>query len=209
MFNLEHVNLVSLLDTPIESFVSNGIRTADGSVHELDVVVLATGFDAVDGNYLKMDIRGSEGMTIQEAWSDGPKSYLGITTHGFPNMFMILGPQSPFCNLPPAIETQVRWVASAISHAVETKMPKIEVDQVVQRNWLDHCNEIADHSLFAKTQSWIFGANIPGKPQRVVFYMDGLRNYSEILQDEKQMAFPSYAQASGQLARASEGQLTK
>ena len=191
MFNEEHVHLVSILENPIQEFVPEGIRLADGTVHELDVVVLATGFDAVDGNYMKMDLRGRNGVTIQEAWVDGPKSVFGIVTHDFPNMFMILGPQSPFCNLPPAIETQVRFIASVIKHAEVLGGAAVDVPADVQEQWIETCQEISDHYLFSKTNSWIYGANIEGKLHRVVFYMDGLKNYTAILSGEVERGFPS------------------
>ncbi len=97
-----------------------GIVTADGTLHELDVLVCATGFDAVDGNYVRVDIRGRDGQSLKEHWSDGPTSYLGMATSGFPNMFMILGPNGPFTNLPPSIETQVDWIGEAIGHVSAT-----------------------------------------------------------------------------------------
>jgi cyclohexanone monooxygenase len=193
MFNEDHVHLVSLLETPIDRFEASGIRTADGTLHELDVVVLATGFDAVDGNYLQTDIRGRDGLTIQDAWADGAKSYLGTSAHGFPNMFMILGPQSPFCNLPPAIETQARWIAAAVSHTEASETAVFEVDEQVQAQWLDVCQELSDHYLFGKTDSWIYGANIPGKLNRVVFYMGGLSAYSRTVEREREAGYPGFS----------------
>lgn len=191
MFNQDHVHLVSILENPIEKFVPNGIMLTDGSVHELDVVVLATGFDAVDGNYMKMDLRGRNGITIQEAWRDGPESTFGVVTHDFPNMFMILGPQSPFCNLPPAIETQARFISTVIGRANVMGDAQVDVSAETQSRWVETCKEISDHYLFAKTDSWIYGANIEGKLHRVVFYMNGLANYSKILDEEIGGNFPS------------------
>ena len=95
------------------------MRTSDGKTHELDVLILATGFDAVDGNYMAMDLRGRGGRSINEAWADAPTSYLGVSTAGFPNMFMILGPNGPFTNLPPSIETQVEWIGKLVAEAQE------------------------------------------------------------------------------------------
>jgi len=195
MFNEPNVHLVSLLETPIDRIVPEGIRTSDGVVHELDVIVLATGFDAVDGNYLKMDIRGRGGLSIRDAWADGPRSYLGISTYGFPNMFMILGPQSPFCNLPPAIETQARWIASAVSHTEQSSSGVFEVDERAQSQWLDECQELSDHYVFGKTDSWIYGANIPGKLNRVVFYMGGLKAYATRANNEASAGFPAFAES--------------
>jgi cyclohexanone monooxygenase len=197
MFNEDHVHLVSLLETPIDRFEGSGIRTVDGALHELDIVVLATGFDAVDGNYLRMDIRGRDGLTIQDAWADGARSYLGTSVHGFPNLFMILGPQSPFCNLPPAIETQARWIASAVSHTEASETAVFEVDEQVQAQWLDVCQELSDHYLFGKTDSWIYGANIPGKLNRVVFYMGGLSEYARAVEREREAGYPGFTSLRG------------
>ena len=113
-FNRPNVTLVNVKETPISTVTEKGVLTADGTLHELDVLVCATGFDAVDGNYVRVDIRGRDGLSLTEHWSDGPTSYLGMATSGFPNMFMILGPNGPFTNLPPSIETQVDWIGEAI-----------------------------------------------------------------------------------------------
>ena len=113
-FNRDNVTLVSIKENPIEEITPAGVRTADGVEHELDVLVFATGFDAVDGNYRSMDLRGRGGRHIDEHWTDGPTSYLGLSTAGFPNMFMILGPNGPFTNLPPSIEAQVDWISELI-----------------------------------------------------------------------------------------------
>ena len=138
------------------------------------MLVFATGFDAVDGNYVRIDIRGRDGQSINEHWSDGPTSYLGVATSGFPNMFMILGPNGPFTNLPPTIETQVEWIADTIGHVSATETGWIDVKPETETDWTDTCCEIADATLFAKVDSWIFGANIPGKKQTVMFYLGGL-----------------------------------
>ena len=116
-FNRDNVTLVSIEENPIEAITPAGVRTADGVEHKLDVLVFATGFDAVDGNYRSMDLRGRGGRHINEGWADGPSSYLGVSTHGFPNLFMILGPNGPFTNLPPSIESQVDWISETIRHA--------------------------------------------------------------------------------------------
>ena len=103
--------MVNLKETPITHVTEKGIVTTDGTLHELDVLILATGFDAVDGNYKRVDIRGRNGQGLRDHWADGPTSYLGVAATGFPNMFMILGPNGPFTNLPPTIETQVEWIS--------------------------------------------------------------------------------------------------
>ena len=176
-FNRDNVSLVSVKETPIVEMTPRGIRTEDGVEHELDVLVFATGFDAVDGNYTRMDIRGREGRSINDHWQAGPTSYLGISTVGFPNMFMILGPNGPFTNLPPSIEAQVEWISDLIGNAEHTSVAMVESTRRAEAAWTDTCKEIADLTLFPKAQSWIFGANIPGKTNTVMFYLGGLGNY--------------------------------
>ncbi len=180
-FNRDDVELVSIRENPIAEVVPAGVRTADGVVHELDVLVLATGFDAVDGNYRAMDLRGRGGRHIDDHWTDGPSSYLGVSKAGFPNMFMILGPNGPFTNLPPSIEAQVEWIGELIGHAERSGIGAIEPTAEAEQGWSRLCREIADATLFPKADSWIFGANIPGKPNAVMFYMAGHKAYREEL----------------------------
>jgi cyclohexanone monooxygenase len=180
-YNRDNVELVSVKENPIVEITPTGVRTADGVVHELDVLVFATGFDAVDGNYRAMDLRGRGGRHIDEHWSDGPTSYLGVSKAGFPNMFMILGPNGPFTNLPPSIETQVEWIADLIDHAERHGVRAVEPTQEAEDGWTATCEEIANMTLFPQAESWIFGANIPGKKNSVMFYMAGLGAYRQQL----------------------------
>lgn len=184
-FNRPNVSLVDVKANPIEEITASGIRTADGVEHELDVLVFATGFDAVDGNYKRIDIRGRNGLSIKDHWSEGPSSYLSVATANFPNMFMILGPNGPFTNLPPTIETEVEWVSEMISFMEENELACMEPDPESERQWGVTCRDIADQTLFAKADSWIFGANIPGKTNSVYFYMGGLGPFGEILTSVK------------------------
>jgi cation diffusion facilitator CzcD-associated flavoprotein CzcO len=184
-FNRDNVSLVDVRANPIEEITAKGIRTADGVEHELDVLVFATGFDAVDGNYKRIDIRGRDNVSINDHWADGPSSYLSVATANFPNMFMILGPNGPFTNLPPTIETEVEWVSELIGFMEENELACVEPDPQSEHEWGVICQEIADQTLFAKTDSWIFGANIPGKSNKVYFYMGGLGAFREQLASVK------------------------
>ncbi|PTQ74352.1 NAD(P)/FAD-dependent oxidoreductase [Pseudomonas sp. GV071] len=184
-FNRPNVALVDVKANPIEEITEKGIRTADGVEHELDVLVFATGFDAVDGNYKRIDIRGRNDVSIADHWSDGPSSYLSVATSNFPNMFMILGPNGPFTNLPPTIETEVEWVSEMIGFMEENELACMEADAQSEHDWGVTCRDIADQTLFAKTDSWIFGANIPGKTNSVYFYMGGLGPFTDILTEVK------------------------
>jgi cyclohexanone monooxygenase len=180
VYNQDNVELVSILENPIVEITPTGVKTADGNLHELDVLVFATGFDAVDGNYRRMNMVGRGGETIDEHWADAPTSYLGVATPGFPNLFMILGPNGPFTNLIPSIEVQVEFITQLIQRA-ETDQIVIEATQEAEDEWTETCRTIADFTLFPKTDSWIFGANIPGKKHSVMFYLAGLGAYRGVL----------------------------
>jgi len=162
-----------------------GIVTADGKLHELDVLVCATGFDAVDGNYVRINIQGRSGQTLKEHWSEGPTSYLGMATNGFPNMFMILGPNGPFTNLPPSIETQVEWIADTVAAVSATESGWMDVRSETETDWTQMCLDIADQTLFPQVSSWIFGANIPGKKRTVMFYLGGIKEYRSLIAAER------------------------
>lgn len=177
VYNRNNVTLVDVREDPIAEFTETGIRLQSGQQHELDVVVMATGFDAVDGNYTRIDIRGRGGIPMKDKWKDGPKGYLGMMEADFPNLFMILGPNGPFTNLPPSIETQVEWFSDAIAMAEHRGLRTIEPSQQATDEWVRTCQTIADMTLFPQAQSWIFGANIPGKKNAVMFYLAGLGAY--------------------------------
>ncbi len=181
IFNQDNVALVDIKANPIDEITPEGIRTADGVLHELDMIIFATGFDAVDGSYVKLDLRGRNGVTIQDHWKNGPTSYLGMTVTGFPNMFMVLGPYGPFTNLPPSIETQVEWISDTIRDVLKSGKTLAEATPAAETSWVSHCNDIAKDSLFSKVDSWIFGANIPGKTNTLMFYFGGIGGYRQEL----------------------------
>lgn len=199
-YNRDDVSLVSIAENPIAEITPRGVRTADGVEHELDVLVLATGFDAVDGNYRAIDLRGRAGRTIDEHWEEAPTSYLGVTTAGFPNMFMILGPNGPFTNLPPSIETQVEFICDLIAKAEGAGPAVVEATAEAEAGWTATCNEIAGYTLFPKAESWIFGANIPGKKNRVMFYMAGLNAYRTQLHDVQSNGYAGLRLSAGDRA---------
>ena len=182
-YNRDNVQLVSIKENPIQEITPAGVRTADGVEHAVDVLVFATGFDAVDGNYRAMDLRGRGGRHIDEHWADGPTSYLGVSKAGFPNMFMILGPNGPFTNLPPSIEAQVNFIGELVRTAERDGVRTVEPTQAAEDAWTATCEEIANMTLFPQAESWIFGANIPGKKNAVMFYMAGHSAYRQKLSE--------------------------
>jgi cyclohexanone monooxygenase len=191
-FNRDNVSLVDVKANPIAEVTPKGIKTADGVEHELDVLIFATGFDAVDGNYTRIDLRGRNGLTIQEKWKSGPTSYLGVANADYPNLFMILGPNGPFTNLPPSIETQVEWISDLIKHMNDTGHEVVEATHEGEDGWTATCKEIAGYTLFPKADSWIFGANIPGKARTVMFYLAGLGAYSQKLNEVAGSGYPGF-----------------
>lgn len=191
-FNQDNVSLVSLPETPIREITPGGVVTEDGTEHELDVLVFATGFDAFDGTYQRMDIRGRGGETIQQHWSDGSGSYLGIACHQFPNMFMVFGPGSAFSNLPPGIETQVEWITELISAGAADGKPYIEATADAEHAWTALSDQIAEHSLFSKVDSFINGGNIPGKKKRLLFNVAGLAHYRKKLAEARDAGYDGF-----------------
>ena len=194
IFNQDNVELVSIRENPIEEVVPEGIRTADGIVHEIDVLVMATGFDAVDGSYRGLDIRGRDGEQLSEHWADGPTSQFGVTVSGFPNLFMILGPNGPFVNNPAGIGVQARWITRAIAAVKGVPGATIELRTEAEEAWLDTCLSELEGSLFLETGSWIFGSNIPGKrkTRTANFFVGGLDKFIRLTDAESSDGFPSY-----------------
>lgn len=190
-FNQDNVHLVNIKTNPIVELTPNGIRTADEE-YNLDMIIYATGFDAVEGNYKKIDFRGRGGVPLSKKWADGPTGYLGMTNSDFPNFFMILGPNGPFTNLVPSIEVQVEWITNCVEYVLKKGVTTIEPTSEVESDWLDLCRMIAHNTLFEKTQSWIFGANIPGKKEAVRFYLGGLANYSKIINEVSDAGYPGF-----------------
>ena len=181
-FNQEHVDLVDLRATPIETFTPHGIRTSD-SDYRLDVVVFATGFDAMTGALLKMDIRGRGGKTLADAWSAGPRNYLGLQVAGFPNLFTVTGPGSPsvLSNMPVSIEQHVDWITDCIEHMEHAGIDSIETTQEAMTEWVQHVNDMANATLMPKANhSWYHGSNVPGKPVVFMPYAGGIPRFRKI-----------------------------
>ena len=183
-FNQGHVDLVSLKATPILEIVPTGIRT-ESVTYELDSIVFATGYDAVTGSLDRIDIRGKGGLALKSKWSEGPRTYLGLMSAGYPNLFLITGPQSPsvLTNVIVAIEQHVDWIARCLSHMQSSHVGTAEPTLQAENEWVDHVGEIASKTLFASANSWYTGANIPGKPRVFLPYIGGLGNYTVICED--------------------------
>ncbi|MFE5395972.1 flavin-containing monooxygenase [Streptomyces sp. NPDC056568] len=180
-FNRDDVTLVSVRDTPIERITRTGL-VAGGREYEVDAIVFATGFDAMTGPLNAIDIRGTDGRVLREEWAAGPRTYLGIASADFPNMFMVTAPGSPsvLSNMIVSIEQHVDWITDAISHARSTGITRIEADREAQDAWVEHVNEVASQTLHPRAASWYMGANVPGKPRVFMPYLGGVGAYREV-----------------------------
>lgn len=171
-YNRANVTLVDLKKTPIERVLPHGVRTA-GASFELDDLVCATGYDALTGAVLNIDLEGRAGQRLRQAWADGPRTLLGLMTRGFPNLFIITGAGSPsvLVNMVVGIEQHVEWISNCLAHLREAGLDTIEPTQQAQDAWVEHVNAAAERTLFPKANSWFLGANIPGKPRVFMPYV--------------------------------------
>ena len=181
-FNRDDVSLVDLRYETIEEVTPEGIRTSDRFV-DLDVLVLATGFDAMTGALTRIDVRGRAGRLLRDDWADGPRTFLGIGVEGYPNLFVCVGPGSPgvLATYPPQIELQVGWIVDLIGHLVDHGLHRAEAERAAQDAWCDHVNQIAEGTMFtaASCNSWYNGQNIEGKPRVFLPYVGGLPAYMD------------------------------
>ena len=184
-FNRENVTLVDVKATPIEAVTPAGIRTKNAE-YPLDIIVFATGFDAMTGALLRMDIRGRDGLSLADVWSAGPRNYLGLQVAGFPNLFTVTGPGSPsvLCNMPVAIEQHVEWITECIRHMRQRGLRRIETNDAVMDSWVSRVNAAAAATLLPQAKhSWYLGANVPGKPRVFMPYAGGMAHYRKICAD--------------------------
>jgi cation diffusion facilitator CzcD-associated flavoprotein CzcO len=179
-FNRDNVTLVDLRQSPITEITPSGLRTTAAD-YDLDIIVFATGFDAMTGSLLKIDIRGREGQTLRDRWAGGPVTYLGLQVAGFPNLFVITGPGSPsvLTNMPVSIEQHVEWIADCISYLDANGLTCIEATEKAEGEWVDHVRELSETTLFHRANSWYLGANIPGKKRVFMPYVGGFGPYKQ------------------------------
>ncbi|MEU6117127.1 NAD(P)/FAD-dependent oxidoreductase [Streptomyces sp. NPDC047117] len=184
VYNQDHVSLVDLNEQPVRRITARGIVTG-GADHEraydCDVIVLATGFDAMTGALNAMEIRG-EGRTLREKWAHGPRTYLGLMSAGFPNLFMVTGPQSPsvLSNMMTSIEYHVDWITRALEYLRERGLHRMEAVPEAEDNWVNTTNDLADLTLMPQAASWYMGANIPGKQRVFMPFIGGVGTYRQI-----------------------------
>ncbi len=182
-FNRDNVTLADIRANPIEAITATGIRTS-AEHHELDIIVFATGFDALTGSLLRPDIVGRDGVTLREKWSGGPATYLGLMVAGFPNMFIIAGPGSPslLSNVLLSTEQHVDWIADLLTHVRAQRMTEVEATTEAERGWVQHVNERAQETLYPLARSYYNGDEVAGKPRVFMPYVGGVRGYRRILE---------------------------
>ena len=180
-FNRPNVTLVDIRSNPIEEILTHGLR-AGAKDYDLDAIVLATGFDAMTGSVARIDISGRNGHTLNHKWAEGPRTYLGLMSAGFPNLFIITGPGSPsvLSNMMVSIEQHVDWVTDCIGFMRDRQLDCMEASKAAEDDWVAHVNEVAHGTLYPQANSWYMGANIPGKPQVFMPYIGGVGAYRQI-----------------------------
>jgi cation diffusion facilitator CzcD-associated flavoprotein CzcO len=179
-FNKANVLLVDASDAPIEEITPKGIR-AGGKEYEFDIIVLATGFDAMTGPLTRIKIQGRGGKLLSQKWEAGPYTYLGVAVAGFPNLFTITGPGSPsvLCNMPVAIQQHVEWISDCLQYLRKNNLTTIEATDEAEDQWTAHVAEVANATLMPGTNSWYMGANIPGKARLFMPYIGGFGPYRQ------------------------------
>ena len=180
-YNRDNVSLVDLREDPIESFTATSVRTKHAE-HPIDMLVLATGFDAVTGSMLNLNPKGRDGVSLEEKWGERFENYLGTTIAGFPNLFMIHGPGSPgvLYTMPLGGERTMQWIGDCISHLRENGLGAMEATDGAAQEWDREINEMANQTLYPKTNSWYVGANIPGKPRQFLAHLRGSQYFDRL-----------------------------
>lgn len=183
-YNRRNVTLVDVSETPIDRITPRGL-TVGTAEYELDSIVFATGYDAITGSILKIDIHGQKGIGLRQEWSNGPRTYLGLAVAGFPNLFIITGPGSPsvLTNMIATIEQHVEWISDCVAHVLNNGFTQVAAMRTAQDRWVTHCQESADQTLKVACNSWYVGSNVPGKPRVFMPYIGGMPAYRKICED--------------------------
>ena len=193
-YNRDNVELVDLNETPIERITAKGIRTRDKD-RDFDLIVFATGFDAMTGPLLALDIAGTGGRSLAREWADGPSSYLGLAISGFPNLFTVNGPSSPsvLTNMIPSIEHHVEWIADCIAHLRDAGIDRIEAEADAEAAWAEETRAVAEKTLYPKANSWYMGANVTGKPKVFMAYIAGFDAYQDRCEEIEKAGYSGFS----------------
>ena len=193
-----NVEAVPVKDNPIARITPEGIELADGTRYDLDVIILATGFDAGTGALTRIDIRGRGGRSLREDWGRDIRTTMGLMVHGYPNMFTTavpLAPSAALCNMTTCLQQQTEWITDAIRTMREQGKSVIEPTADAEEAWVRHHDETASANLISRTNSWYLGSNVPGKPRRVLSYTGGVGTYRRKCAEEAAAGYPSFAMA--------------
>jgi acetone monooxygenase len=177
-----NVEIVDVKESPIVCVTPEGVKTADGKVHELDILILATGFDAGSGALTRIDIHGRDGRSLKDEWNKEIRTAMGLMVHGYPNMFTTAAPLAPsaaLCNMTTCLQQQVDWITDCIGYMKAHDHKVIEATKTLQDQWVEHHDDVANATLVTKTDSWYMGSNVPGKPRRLLSYIGGVGTYRQ------------------------------
>ncbi len=191
-----NVEAVDCRKAPIEAIVPEGVLTADGKVHEVDVIIMAVGFDAATGALTRIDIRGRDGRLLRDEWSREVRTTMGLQVHGYPNLFITGSPLSPsaaLCNMPTCLQQMVDWISDCIGYAQANGKQVIEPTAEFEDQWVRHHDETAAATLVVKTDSWYMGSNIDGKPRRLLSYIGGVGNFRKQCDAQAAAGYPGFA----------------
>lgn len=192
----DNVTAVSVKDNPIAEIVPEGVKLADGTVYDLDVIIMAVGFDAGSGALARIDITGRDGMTLRDEWAKDIRTTLGLQKYGFPNLFMTgapLAPSAALCNMTTCLQQQTEWITDCIRHMRQVGATVVEPTRAGEEAWVAHHDETANATLIAKTNSWYTGSNVPGKPRRVLSYTGGVGTYRQKCQEIADQGYLGFA----------------
>ncbi|MFM9860866.1 NAD(P)/FAD-dependent oxidoreductase [Pseudoxanthobacter sp. M-2] len=196
VYRRPNVTAVNCRDVPIARVLPEGIEMSDGTVHELDVIILATGFDAGTGALTRIDIRGRDGISMKEEWGKDIRTMMGLQVHGFPNLFTTavpLAPSAALCNMTTCLQQQTEWIADCIQYMRANGKTVCEATAEAEAAWVAHHDETANATLISKTDSWYLGSNIPGKPRRVLSYTGGVGTYRQKCAEVAEAGYTGFA----------------
>jgi len=195
VYHQPNVELVSVKANPIKEVTPKGIKLADGTEYELDILILATGFDAGSGALTRIDIRGRGGRSLKDDWNREIRTTLGLQVHGYPNLFTTgapLAPSAALCNMTTCLQQQTEWITDCLTHLRSSGAAAIEASAALEDEWVKHHDEIANATLVTKTDSWYMGSNVDGKPRRLLSYIGGVGNYRQKCEDLAREGYPGF-----------------
>ena len=191
----DNVEAIDCRATPIARIVPQGIQTSDGRIHEVDVIILAVGFDAGSGALSRIDIRGRDDRSLKDQWKEEIRTAMGLQVHGYPNLFTTgapLAPSAALCNMTTCLQQQVDWITECIGYARTHGKETIEATREFEDNWVKHHDDTAAATLVVKTDSWYMGSNVDGKPRRLLSYIGGVGNYHRQCDELAASGYPGF-----------------